>query len=83
LYELPKPVIFILDTCEELAKLEPAGAILPSVEATFLILETLHDKVPQIRVVFAGTPLARTGRREAARRLLSMECGPRIAFRPK
>ena len=45
LYELPKPVIFILDTCEELAKLEPAGAILSSVEATFLILEALHDRV--------------------------------------
>ena len=57
LYDLPKPVIFILDTCEELAKLEPAGAILPSVEATFLILEALHDKCPQIRVVFAGRRL--------------------------
>ena len=57
LYELPKPVIFILDTCEELAKVEPAGAILPSVEATFLILQKLHEKVPQIRVVFAGRRL--------------------------
>jgi hypothetical protein len=62
LNELPKPVILILDTCEELAKLEPAGAMLPSVEATFRILEELHSKVPHIRVVFAGRRLlARAG----------------------
>lgn len=57
LNELPKPVILILDTCEELAKLEPAGAMLPSVEATFRILEELHDRAPHIRVVFAGRRL--------------------------
>jgi hypothetical protein len=62
---LPSPVILILDTCEELAKLEPAGDILPSVEATFKILEDLHHSLPQIRVVFAGRRLlARAGDRQ-------------------
>ena len=66
LMDLPKPVILILDTCEELAKLEPAGTMLPSVEATFKILEELHRRVPQIRVVFAGRRLlARAGCRES------------------
>jgi hypothetical protein len=59
---LPKPVIFILDTCEELVKLEPVGSKLTSIEATFLILEKLHDLDPGIRVVFAGRRLlARAG----------------------
>lgn len=57
LTDLPKPVILILDTCEELAKLEPVGTKLTSVEATFMILEALHDRVPQIRIVFAGRRL--------------------------
>ena len=57
LNELPKPVILVLDTCEELAKLEPAGTMLPSVEATFQILEDLHRIAPYIRVVFAGRRL--------------------------
>jgi hypothetical protein len=62
LSELPKPVILILDTCEELAKLEPEGESIPAVEATFEILERLHDREPGIRVVFAGRRLlARAG----------------------
>lgn len=58
---LPGPVLFILDTCEELAKLllpgGPAGPgprAPPAVEATFEILEKLHEKVPSLRVLFAG-----------------------------
>jgi hypothetical protein len=58
---LPEPVLFILDTCEELAKLllpgGPAGSgprAPPAVEATFEILEKLHEKVPSLRVLFAG-----------------------------
>src|SRR5262249_9153046 len=62
LNDLPKPIIFILDTCEDLAKLEPSGEVLPSVEATFKILEELHSQVHAIRVVFAGRRLlARAG----------------------
>jgi hypothetical protein len=57
LTDLPKPVIFILDTCEELVKLEPVGSKLASIEATFLILEELHNRVNQMRVVFAGRRL--------------------------
>lgn len=59
---LPQPVIFILDTCEELAKLQPVGARLPSVEATFAVLESIHQRVEGIRVLFAGRRfLARSG----------------------
>jgi hypothetical protein len=59
---LPQPVLLILDTCEELAKRRPAGAMLPPVEATFSILERIHQQVPTLRVVFAGRrPLARSG----------------------
>lgn len=54
---LPAPVLLILDTCEELAKLRPVGNILPSVEATFDILERLHAKVATLRVIFAGRRL--------------------------
>ncbi len=51
---LPQPVILILDTCEELSKLQPVGAALPSLEATFKILEDIHTEVPTVRVIFAG-----------------------------
>ena len=40
---LPGPVILILDTCEELAKLEPVGESIPAVDATFEILERVHE----------------------------------------
>lgn len=58
-----KPVLFILDTCEELAKLQPDGAFLPGVEATFEILERIQQNLardsqdPALRVVFAGRRL--------------------------
>ncbi len=65
-----RPVVLILDTCEELAKFQPPGSRLPSVEATFQILEDVHreslkqsgpDELP-FRVVFAGRrPLAQSG----------------------
>ena len=62
LHGLPKPIIFILDTCEELAKLDPVGSRQPSVEATFRIIERVHAQEAGIRVVFAGRrPLARSG----------------------
>ena len=42
LASLPQPTVLVLDTCEELAKLHPAGADVPAVERTFAILERLH-----------------------------------------
>jgi hypothetical protein len=66
--QLPQPVVFILDTCEELAKRRSEGSSLPPVEATFEILERLHDRIRSIRVIFAGRrPLARSGRGWAVR----------------
>lgn len=54
--------LFILDTCEELAKLEPDGAPSDNVRATFRALEAIHDAVPSLRVIFAGRrPLASVG----------------------
>jgi hypothetical protein len=65
---LPPPVILILDTCEELSKLEPVASTLPSVEATFAILEQLQVYIPTVRVVFAGRRLlAQSGDSEAGR----------------
>lgn len=59
---LDRPVLFILDTCEELSKLPSVGGRIPAIEATFAILERLHEAVPQLRVVFAGRRLlARSG----------------------
>ena len=59
---IPQPVILILDTCEELSKLQPVGAALPSLEATFKILEDIDTEVPTVRVIFAGRLfLARSG----------------------
>ncbi|MCZ7543146.1 MAG: hypothetical protein M5R40_06230 [Anaerolineae bacterium] len=68
---LPQPIILIMDTCEELAKLRPDGTAPESVEATFRILRGLHDGpatltdaptrpddgVPTLRVIFAGRRL--------------------------
>jgi hypothetical protein len=56
-----KRVVLILDTCEELAKLQPVGMMMPSVEATFLILEQMHSHMLEterpLKVVFAGRRL--------------------------
>jgi hypothetical protein len=62
---LPEPVLLILDTCEELAKLSPSGGMLPSLEAAFEILERTQRKVPSVRVIFAGRRLlALSGERQ-------------------
>jgi hypothetical protein len=59
---LGRPVVLVLDTCEELTKFQPAGTGLPRLEAAFELIEEIHDKVPSIRAVFAGRrPLALTG----------------------
>jgi hypothetical protein len=57
LITLPQPVVLLLDTCEELAKVQTAGGRMPTVEATLEILKRVHDKVPLVRVVFAGRRL--------------------------
>lgn len=54
---LPKPVLLVLDTCEELAKLHPAGSRIHAVDATFEILEQLHHMEQSFRVLFAGRRL--------------------------
>jgi len=60
--QLDKRLLLVLDTCEELTKLQPVGSELPNLEATFYILEALHDAIPSLRVVFAGRrPLALSG----------------------
>ncbi len=51
---LEPPVVLILDTCEELAKLQPEGVVLKGVQATFEIVERVHRRVPSVRVLFAG-----------------------------
>jgi hypothetical protein len=52
---LPRqPVVLILDTCEELAKLRPDGTFPASVAATFSLLQSLHQLLPTLRVVFCG-----------------------------
>ncbi|HEX8921696.1 MAG TPA: ATP-binding protein, partial [Pyrinomonadaceae bacterium] len=54
---LPSPVVLILDTCEELAKVRSMGGVLPTIEATFEILSRIHKDAPSVRVVFAGRRL--------------------------
>jgi hypothetical protein len=62
LTKLPRRVVLILDTCEELAKFQPAGGMAPSIRATYRILENLHAGNPSLRVIFAGRrPLALSG----------------------
>ncbi|MEU1729823.1 hypothetical protein [Streptosporangium sp. NPDC020145] len=64
--ELPVPVVLVLDTCEELAKLYPPGAPAPAIDMTFGLLERLRERAPSIRVLLAGrrwlaTPYDATG----------------------
>src|SRR5579859_1068929 len=59
---LPQPIVLILDTCEELAKIRPDGTIPENVRATFAILARIHQDLSTLRVVFSGRrPLARAG----------------------
>ncbi|MEV6644473.1 ATP-binding protein [Amycolatopsis sp. NPDC051371] len=48
------PVVLVLDTCEELAKLYAPGTTAPAIDRTFELLERLHALAPSTRVVFAG-----------------------------
>ncbi|MEU8242652.1 ATP-binding protein [Actinoplanes missouriensis] len=51
---LPQPVLLVLDTCEELAKLHPGDAEAPALARTFDLLERVHAAAPGVRVLFAG-----------------------------
>jgi hypothetical protein len=48
------PVLFVLDTCEELAKLYLPGAEAPAIDQTFRIIEMVHARNPFVRFVLAG-----------------------------
>ncbi|MCR3750274.1 hypothetical protein [Lentzea californiensis] len=52
--ELPQPVVLVLDTCEELAKLYAPGVDAPAIDHTFELLEMVHRRSPHVRVVLAG-----------------------------
>jgi hypothetical protein len=52
--QLPSPVVLVLDTCEELAKLYALGASAPAIDRTFQLLEMLRDHQRDVRVVLAG-----------------------------
>ncbi|WP_214107918.1 helix-turn-helix domain-containing protein [Acrocarpospora catenulata] len=52
--ELSRPAVLVLDTCEELAKLYPPRSPAPAIEVTFRVLELIHARMPEIRVVLAG-----------------------------
>jgi hypothetical protein len=54
LSQLPRPVVLIMDTCEELAKLYALGAPAPAIDEMFAMLDKLHDAYPPLRVVLAG-----------------------------
>lgn len=54
LKRLPRPVVLVLDTCEELGKLYAPGASAPAIDRTFDLLEDLHATAPQVRVLLAG-----------------------------
>jgi len=57
-----KPVVLLLDTCEELDRLREDGTLPDSVTATFEILEGLQKQLSYLRVVFSGRrPLASRG----------------------
>jgi hypothetical protein len=59
---LQRPVLLILDTCEELARIRPDGTLPDNVRDTFAILEILNRDLRSLRVILAGRrPLARQG----------------------
>lgn len=57
---LPGRVVLVLDTCEELAKLHGPGEDHTSIDRTFEILEEIHGRVLDLRVVLSGRRLLAT-----------------------
>jgi hypothetical protein len=51
---LGSPVLLVLDTCEELAKLYLPNAPAPAIDETFRLVELVREKAPRVRVLFAG-----------------------------
>ncbi|MBB5060941.1 hypothetical protein HDF16_005677 [Granulicella aggregans] len=51
---MPRCVVLMLDTCEELAKLRPDGTVPENVRVTFEVLERLTSLANSVRVVFSG-----------------------------
>jgi hypothetical protein len=51
---LPGVVLLILDTCEELAKVDAGNPAAPAVQSTLAIIKRLHDRAPLTRVLLAG-----------------------------
>jgi hypothetical protein len=58
---LPTRVVLVLDTCEELVKLQFGEGSLPHLAATFEIIERVHSRVPRVRVILAGRRLLTLG----------------------
>lgn len=48
------PVLLILDTCEELAKLYLPNDPAPAIDQTFRLLELIQQRTSRVRVLFAG-----------------------------
>ena len=46
--------LLILDTCEELAKADAGDPAAPAVSNTLAIIERIHDRAPDVRVLLAG-----------------------------
>jgi hypothetical protein len=62
LIKLERRPLLILDTCEELAKMQPGIDMPRNVAMTLSLLERIHDEVRALRVVFSGRrPLATAG----------------------
>ena len=51
---LGSPVLLVLDTCEELAKLYTPGTRAPAIDETFRLLELIQHDAPDVRVLLAG-----------------------------
>ncbi len=51
---LGSPVLLVLDTCEELAKLYTPGTRAPAIDETFRLLELVQRGAPGVRVLLAG-----------------------------
>jgi hypothetical protein len=50
---MPRPLL-ILDTCEELAKADAGDPTAPAVSNTLAIIERIHRRAPDVRVLLAG-----------------------------